>query len=102
MSVLPETGYFQGMPKMFRRKLQLDFPFPEFAQLGEQPVLNEELMYQNSAGVDAGTFGYQSRYAEYKYIPSTVTGEMRLQMLGWHDFRHFDTLFRLLMNHSLR
>lgn len=92
MSVLPRTAYQQGVPKMFSRiENKFDYYWPEFAQLGEQPIVNRELYYnpRGVSGVHNGTFGYQSRYAEYKYVPSTVHGEMRTTLSHWHMGRIF-------------
>jgi hypothetical protein len=93
MSILPEPNYQDGLHKLWSRKLQLDFPFPEFAQLGEQPVLNQELFLDTmSTANNEGTFGYQSRYAEMKYQPSTVHGHFRTTLDFWHAGRKFDSL----------
>nr|QJB21651.1 MAG: major capsid protein [Microvirus sp.] len=92
MSVIPETAYFQGIPRMFDRKLNLDFYYPEFAQLGEQEIKNQEIFMTDDPAVNEATFGYQSRFAEYKYAPSTVHGEFRETLKFWHMARHFDEL----------
>ena len=92
MSVLPEPTYQDGLPRLFSRKLNLDFYFPEFAQLGEQPVLNKEIFVSGDSTTDNETFGYQSRYAEYKYNQSTVHGEFKDTLDFWHLGRKFQTL----------
>lgn len=94
MSVLPRTAYQQGMPKMFRKFDNLDFYFPEFANLGEQAVKNEEI-YWNFAeddSVNQATWGYQSRYAEYKWNPDSVHGDFKSSMSHWHMGRIFSSL----------
>lgn len=130
-SVLPRTGYLYSLPRAFMRSEPLDYAFPEFAQIGEQPVLGAEVMFklntslasvsapnytttamtQQYAGVvtrspmgyQGGTYngfdlqndnpegtvagnvwGFQSRYAEYKYIPDTVHGLFRNNQSFWH------------------
>lgn len=92
MSVLPRTAYSQGVPKMFRKFDKFDFALPQFAHLGEQPVKYEEL-YLDIADVShmSETFGYQSRYAEYRYLPSRVAGEMSADesLEFWHLGRKF-------------
>lgn len=98
LSVMPQPAYAQGLHKMWSRKLNLDYAFPEFAQLGEQPVLNEELYLSNNETQNKGTFGYQSRYAEYKYIPSTVAGDFRDVLAFWTMVRNFSTLPTLSKN----
>lgn len=91
MSVLPKTAYQQGIPKMFRRLDKFDFAWPEFAQIGEQEIQLSELYYDQAAtsGQKDETFGYQSRYAEYKYAASTVHGEFRDSLSFWHMGRIF-------------
>jgi hypothetical protein len=86
MSVLPLTAYQQGVPRHFLRDDKFDFYFPNFAHLGEQVVENREIYFDATTGADdpTGTFGYQQRYAEYKYIPSTVHGEFRSTLDHWH------------------
>lgn len=87
MSVMPRATYQQGIPKKFSRKDRFDYYWPEFARLGEQPILNKELYFQSTS--PNGTFGYTPRYAEYKYIPSTVHGEFRSSLNFWHMGRIF-------------
>lgn len=82
--VRPRTGYQQGTPRMFTQRLnKLDYAWPTFANLGEQEVLNSEI-YWNGDVTDNTTFGYQQRYAEYKYIPSTVHGDFKTSLNFWH------------------
>ena len=92
MSILPEPTYQDGLPRLFSRKLNLDFYFPEFAQLGEQTVLNKELFISGDPLIDDDAFGYQSRYAEYKYNQSTVHGEFKDTLDFWHLGRKFQNL----------
>lgn len=91
MSVIPQTAYQQGVPAMFRRLDKLQYLFPDFAQMGEQPIPLSELWYDPTAVTTQKdeTFGYQSRYADYKFIPSTVHGEMRTSLNYWHMGRIF-------------
>lgn len=89
MSIIPKTGYFQGIPKHFLRSDKFDFYFPEFAHLGEQEVLNAEIYFQTDGSTDPLTFGYQERFAEYRYAPNTVHGEMRTTLKHWHIAREF-------------
>lgn len=88
--VLPRTSYSQGIPREWTKFDRFDFYWPQFAHLGEQEVLNKELYLDISAqGDNDGTFGYQSRYAEYKYIPNSVHGEFRTSLDFWHMGRIF-------------
>lgn len=89
ISVMPDTAYMQGLPRHFTRLDTLDYYFPEFAQLGEQEVKMKELYFSGVSQDDEETFGYQSRYAEYKYAPSTVHGEFRNTLEYWHLARKF-------------
>lgn len=92
MSVLPRTSYQQGIPRHFLREDKFDYYWPEFAHLGEQEVYNQELFYNaGSPATNTQTFGYQSRYAEYKYQPSTVHGDMRDTLDFWHMGRIFES-----------
>lgn len=90
-TIIPKTSYQQGIPKEFSRFDKLDYAWPSFAQLGEQEIKRKEIWYrgdENQAANDV-TFGYQSRYAEYKYKPSTVHGEFRNTLNFWHMGRIF-------------
>lgn len=93
MSVLPKTAYQQGIPKKFLRQDKFEYAWPEFANIGEQEVQNRELFVdytqEPTLAGDELTFGYQSRYAEYKYVPSTVHGEFRNTLSHWHMGRIF-------------
>lgn len=79
--------YQQGLSRMWTRKQALDFYFPVFANIGEQPVLNQEIYAQGNAQ-DTEVFGYQEAWAEYRYRPSICTGEMRStyeqSLDAWH------------------
>lgn len=99
MSILPRTAYFQGIPKHFRRFDKFDYYWPEFANLGEQEIKNSELFYDdmdNESNND--TFGYQQRYAEYKYGTTSVHGDFRTTLKYWHLARDFDNLPSLNAN----
>ena len=87
--------YQQGLNRMWSRKTRFDFYFPVFAHLGEQSIKNKEIYLQSDSVIgDTGdpendeVFGYQEAWAEYRYRPSMVTGEMRsayAQSLdAWH------------------
>ncbi|AXL14921.1 major capsid protein [Microviridae sp.] len=85
MSVLPRTAYQQGVPRHWNRSDSTDYYWPAFANLGEQEVLNKEL-YMDPSDTDysEGTFGYQQRYAEYKYACDTVHGDFKDSLDFWH------------------
>lgn len=89
MSVMPRTSYCQGTKKFLLKNDRFDFAFPEFANLGEQEVDLRELYDKGQAG----TFGYQSRYAEYKYKPDEVHGVMKSDAFSpWTLVRKFQSL----------
>lgn len=92
ISVLPRTAYQQGVPRHFSRFDKFDYYWPEFANIGEQAVLNKELYNDITGAVpNSGTFGYQSRYAEYKHGQSTVHGDFRTNLSYWHWGRIFNS-----------
>ncbi len=71
-----EHTYQQGLNRMWSRLARTDYYLPVFANLGEQPILNKEI-YATGADTDNEVFGYQEAWAEYRYTPSRVSGEMR-------------------------
>lgn len=82
-----DLTYQQGMHKMWSRSTRYDFYFPVFAMLGEQSVLNKEIYADGSAN-DALTFGYQERWAEYRYMPNRITGRFKSTAASTLDFWH--------------
>lgn len=89
LRVMPRTAYQQGLPRHLTRFDKFDYAFPEFANIGEQEVLNREVNWNGQQSDPTGVFGYQSRYAEYKYAPSTVHGAMKDTLSFWHEGRIF-------------
>jgi hypothetical protein len=89
MTVMPKTAYQQGVPKHWSKFDKFDYFWPSFANIGEQPILNQELYVDSTDGLDDDVFGYTPRYAEYKYIPSSVHGEFRDTLDFWHMGRIF-------------
>lgn len=94
MSVIPRASYYQGVPQKYSRRNRYDFYWPQFAHIGEQPVTQGRLYFDfNAATVDssnAKTFGYQPRYAEYRFNNDEIHGEFRTSLRQWHMARHFD------------
>ncbi len=76
VSVRADLNYQQGLPRMMQRSTRWDFYWPALSHIGEQSILNSELVLQGVAA-DDDVFGYQERFAEYRYKPSLVTGQMR-------------------------
>ncbi|AYQ58815.1 major capsid protein [Termite gut associated microvirus 1] len=95
VNVRADLTYQQGLNRMFSRQTRWDFYWPALAHLGEQAVLNKEI-YAQGTDVDDDVFGYQERWAEYRYKPSQITGKFRstyAQSLDyWHLSQRFDTL----------
>lgn len=75
-SIRADLKYQQGMERMWSRQTRFDYYWPSLAHLGEQTVLNKEIFADGSANDDLA-FGFQERYAEYRYKPSRVAGRMR-------------------------
>lgn len=95
VNVRADLTYQQGIRKMWSRSTRYDFYFPAFSHLGEQAVLNREI-YADGSGTDANVFGYQERWAEYRFSPSQVTGLFRSTSAGtldaWHLAQRFTSL----------
>lgn len=77
-----DQTYGQGEEKLWIRSKRTDFYFPEFANLGAQPVLNREIYAEGHITNDDHVFGYQEAWAEYRYKPSQVTGLLRPNVPG--------------------
>lgn len=94
-SVRADLTYQQGLHRMYSRSTRYDFYFPVFSHLGEQAIENREIYCDGTAN-DDGVFGYQERWAEYRYKPSQVTGYMRSTSSGtldaWHLAQNFGSL----------
>lgn len=79
--------YQQGLHRLWSRRDRLDYYWPVLANIGEQAVLKKEICYDDSSS-DSQVFGYQEAWAEYRYSPSIVTGEMRSgfsnSLDSWH------------------
>lgn len=90
-----DLNYQQGLNRMWSRQDRWDFYWPALAHLGEQAVLNKEIYADGSANDDQ-VFGYQERYAEYRYKPSMITGIMRSDasnsLDNWHVAQDFASL----------
>lgn len=95
VSVRADLNYQQGLNRMWSRLTKYDYYWPALAMIGEQTVLNKEIYAQGTANptADAAAFGYQERFAEYRYKPSQITGEMRSSAAAsldtWHLAQDF-------------
>lgn len=91
-----ELTYQQGLHRLWTRKTRYDFYWPVFAHLSEQPIYYSEIYYQADLATDLQTFGYQERWAEYRYKPSRISGLFRSTAAGnideWHSAQEFNSL----------
>ena len=90
MSITPRTAYQQGIPRIFSKFDKFDYLEPMFAHIGEQEVTKKELFVGESGQDDV--FGYQERYAEYRFAFDSVHGTMRDSLDFWHMGRKFSVL----------
>jgi len=95
VSARADLNYQRGINRMWSRSTRFDFYWPSLSHLGEQAILNKEIFAQGTAA-DENVFGYQERYAEYRYKPSTVTGLFRSEhpqsLDVWHLAQDFSAL----------
>lgn len=103
LRVLPRTSYQQGCSRLLQKFDKFDYAWPLFGNLGEQEVYNKEV-YCSTVNALVGSspnndvFGYQSRYAEYKYTPDECHGDFKNSLNYWHLGRIFAN--RPLLNSS--
>lgn len=95
VNVRADLTYQQGLNRMWSRQGRFDFYWPVLAHLGEQAVLNKEI-YAQGTDDDDKVFGYQERYAEYRYYPGQITGKFRSTdpqpLDSWHLAQNFSSL----------
>jgi hypothetical protein len=95
VSIRADLTYQQGLSRMWSRSTRYDFYFPAFATLGEQAILNKEI-YVTGTASDNNVFGYQERWAEYRYYPSRISSLFRSTAAGtidgWHLAEKFTSL----------
>lgn len=95
VSVRADLNYQQGLNRMWSRRTKFDYYWPALAMIGEQAVLNKEIYAQGTVNptADAAAWGYQERYAEYRYKPSVITGALRSNAATpldtWHLAQNF-------------
>lgn len=96
VSVRADLTYQQGLHKMWSRSTRYDFYWPVFAALGEQAVLNKEIYVTGNTAQDDAVFGYQERWAEYRFHPARVSSLFRSTASGtidgWHLAQRFTSL----------
>lgn len=94
MSIKPRATYQQGLPRKWQKNDWDDYAWPLLSNLGEQEIKNSELYFgYNAMDVvsNDNVFGYQSRYAEYKFLNSTVHGDFKDTLSFWHLGRIFNS-----------
>lgn len=94
-----DLTYQQGINRMWTRSTVYDWYWPTFAHLGEQAILLKEIYATGDTKQDDSVFGYQERYAEYRYKPSVICGKFRSNIKGnldvWHLSQYFETAPKL-------
>jgi len=97
-----DLTYQQGLNKLWSRKDRFDFYYPALAHLGEQEVLRQEIYFTSDETSNDTIFGYQERFAEYRYRPSEITGKFRSSdpetLDAWHLSQDFDSAPGLSIN----
>ena len=97
VNIRADLTYQQGIHKMWSRSTRVDFYWPALSHLGEQAILNKEIYAtDDTAAADTNVFGYQERYAEYRYKPSQITGILRSTASGTLDVWHLAQKFTAL------
>jgi hypothetical protein len=93
-NVRADLTYQQGINRMWTRQTRFDYYYPALAHIGEQAVLSKEIYADGSAN-DDDVFGYQERFAEYRYKPSQITGKFRstyaTSLDPWHLSQEFSS-----------
>ena len=95
VNVRSDITYSQGIERYWHKSTRYDFYYPVLSMIGEQAVLNKEIWFNDDANDDL-VFGYQERYAEYRYKPSRLSGLFRVDhastLAAWHLSEDFATL----------
>lgn len=98
VSVRADLTYQKGLDRLWSRRTRFDLYWPALSHLGEQSVLNKEI-YAQGTDDDDKVFGYQERYAEYRFKPALITGKFRSNATGtldaWHLSQDFKSLPKL-------
>ena len=103
-TIVPKTGYYQGINRNVMHVFKTDYWTPEFDNLGTQAISAAELycpmtktdFYDNSVNyVNDRVFGWTPRYAEYKVGRDMLTGDFRYNSINegieaWHTLREVE------------
>jgi len=94
VSIRADITYQQGLNRMFSRSTRFDYYWPALSHIGEQAVLQKEIFTSGVPAEDDLVFGYQERFAEYRYKPSIITGTFRSShpqtLDAWHLSQDFE------------
>jgi hypothetical protein len=94
-SVRHTPTYQQGLSRHLSHSTRYDYPWPSLCHLGEQSVLNKEIYCDGTANDDL-VFGYQERYAEFRYMPNRVSAQFQSAatstLEAWHFAQDFSSL----------
>lgn len=96
LNVRADLTYQQGVHRSWLRVTRWDLYWPTLAHLGEQEVWNREIWNTAKGADNLAVFGYQERYAEYRYKPSQITGKLRSDVAGTLDVWHLSQDFAAL------
>lgn len=95
MAIRVDHSYQQGLRRMWTRSDRFSYYHPLLANLGEMPILNQEIYAQGTAA-DQEVFGYQEQWADYRYGINMITGEMRSQYAqsldAWHYADYYESM----------
>ncbi|WGL31420.1 major capsid protein [Dipodfec virus UOA04_Rod_1032] len=94
MSIVPRAAYYNGIPRKFQRLDRFDYYWPQFAHIGEQAILKKQVYYQGESA-DNDVFGYEPRYAEYRFNNDEIHGEFRDTLKMWHLGRNLSPSVQL-------
>lgn len=107
VSARADLTYQRGIERMWSRSTRYDYYWPALAHLGEQAILNKEINYRGNSApspTDDEVFGYQERYAEYRYKPSRITGlfnsDCQTSLDVWHLAQDFSNAGAVPLNGS--
>lgn len=102
INVRADLTYQETLNKLWSRETRFDFYWPALAHLGEQAILNKEIWFSTSDTTNEQVFGYQERFAEYRYKPSLITGQFRSSYPDTLDVWHLSQAFTTtpLLNQS--
>lgn len=92
LAVRQDHTYQQGLDRQWSRRRRLDYYWPSMAHLGEQPIYLKEL-YAQGTDADETVFGYQERWAEYRYKPNRISGELRSTYSKPLDSWHYGDMY---------